>query len=249
MPLTWKKAELLIYLTHKHDLSGTFCCLGRLHPVIAYTYGIFRRQLTLYDREPNFAEAIPDQQLLANDRAFFDGLGYAGQESIDASDFEGATHIVDLNADGVPSHLRERFDVICNNGTLEHIFHVPNVLRNIGTMLKAGGSVIHVAPSNNHMDHGFYQFSPTLFFDYYGANGFDIRDSFLLRYEKKGVEIPWARWGHEFFDPYALESPDFYDGKLDGAIYTTVFVARKTAESTSDRIPQQGRYAAEWEQR
>jgi hypothetical protein len=105
---------------------------------------------------------------------FFQRIGFARMESLDISDFEGCTHLFDLNAEGVPERLRERFDYVYNGGTLEHVFHVPNALRNVFEMLKPGGFVTHGGPVNGWVDHGFYQFSPTLFLDYYFANGFEI---------------------------------------------------------------------------
>jgi hypothetical protein len=40
-------------------------------------------------------------------------------------------------------------------------------------MLRPHGTVIHIVPCNGWVNHGFYQISPTLMFDYYGAAGFD----------------------------------------------------------------------------
>ena len=62
---------------------------------------------------------------------------------MDNSDFEDADFIHDLNSVPAPKPLRDRFDVIFNYGTIEHVFHVPNALQNIHDMLKVGGRVIH----------------------------------------------------------------------------------------------------------
>src|SRR5712691_11907513 len=94
----------------------------------------------------------PDTDLYAR-------LGFDRVESIDVSDFEGCTHIFDLNVSGVPSHLRERFDALYNGGTLEHVFDLRAALRNVYELLKTGAVVIHVGPANGWLDHGFYQFS------------------------------------------------------------------------------------------
>ena len=62
--------------------------------------------------------------------------------------------------------------MIIDGGTMEHIFHIPNVLNNIYRMLRVGGRIIHISPSSNYVDHGFYSFSPTLFYDFYQTNKF-----------------------------------------------------------------------------
>jgi SAM-dependent methyltransferase len=107
----------------------------------------------------------------------FAALGFEHLESIDLSDYEGATHLFDLNCEELPSDLCARFDLVINGGTLEHVFHIPNALTNISRMLRTGGSVVHIAPCHNWVDHGFFQFSPTLMFDYYDAAGFNILES------------------------------------------------------------------------
>src|SRR5262245_52181276 len=51
----------------------------------------------------------------------FRALGADTVESMDASEFEGATIIHDLNLP-IPARLREQFDVVYDGGSLEHVF-------------------------------------------------------------------------------------------------------------------------------
>src|SRR5690606_17887488 len=107
-------------------------------------------------------------------RPFFERLGFDLVDSLDVSDFEGCTHLLDLNEPGVPQRLRGRYDALYNGGTLEHVFDVRNALRNIHDLLRPGGMVIHIVPACGWVDHGFYQISPTLLTDYYAANRFEL---------------------------------------------------------------------------
>lgn len=100
-------------------------------------------------------------------------MGYQSLESTDVSEYEGCTHILDLNTAKLPETLAGRYDVIYNGGTLEHVFDVRTALKNIFEMLRPGGVVIQFLPVNGWVDHGFYQFSPTFFVDYYIENGFE----------------------------------------------------------------------------
>ena len=100
-------------------------------------------------------------------RAYFSRLDFSTLQALDISDFEGADHIFDLNEDELPERLVSQFDAVFNGGTLEHVFHVPNALTSITRMLRPGGVVVHVLPCNGWVNHGFYQISPTLMFDYY----------------------------------------------------------------------------------
>ena len=53
-------------------------------------------------------------------------------------------------------------------------------LKNCSLLLKPGGQIIHILPTNNFCGHGFYQFSPELFFSLYShKNGYDETEVFL----------------------------------------------------------------------
>ena len=107
---------------------------------------------------------------------FFQILGFATVHSLDVSAFEGATHVHDLNEPPhcLPKHLVSSYDLVVDGGTLEHCFHFPNALGNALSMVLEGGIFLHIGPMHNYVDHGFYQFSPTLFRDFASANNWDI---------------------------------------------------------------------------
>jgi hypothetical protein len=105
---------------------------------------------------------------------FFSLLGAQTIESIDNSDYESATIIHDMN-DPIPAGLKGKFSVVVDAGTLEHVFNYPVALKNCMELLKSGGVFISITPANNFMGHGFYQFSPELFFSVFTqANGFEL---------------------------------------------------------------------------
>jgi hypothetical protein len=70
--------------------------------------------------------------------AFFRLLGAQRVDSIDASSIEGASLIHDLNTP-IDDSLKERFSLIYDGGTLEHLFNLPQALRNCMEMLRLGG--------------------------------------------------------------------------------------------------------------
>jgi len=170
-----------------------------------------------------------------SDRTFFGMLGFSDIHSIDVSDYEGVAEIFDLNSASVPAHLEGAFDFIVDGGTIEHVFHLPNVLNNIFRMLKVGGRVLHVAPSSNHLDHGFYMFSPTLFVDFYTVNRFELNCVQVFRYTQRHDTEPWEL---SDYVPGCLDRISF--GGLDDALYGVVVVATKRADSTGTAIPSQG---------
>jgi hypothetical protein len=116
-------------------------------------------------------------------------------DSYDYSGYEGATHVVDLGRPIVPE---QQYDTIIDCGTAEHVFDVPQVLRNLSSLCAPGGQIIHVLPANNFCGHGFWQFSPELFFSLYSdASGYSGTEVFLadLRDKDKWFEVEQPKNG------------------------------------------------------
>jgi hypothetical protein len=94
---------------------------------------------------------------------------------MDISDYEQATIVHDLNFP-TPANLHEKFDVVIDGGTLEHVFHVPVAMENCMKITKTGGHIVIITNTNNLVGHGFYQFSPELFYRIFSSeNGFEVK--------------------------------------------------------------------------
>jgi hypothetical protein len=105
---------------------------------------------------------------------FARALGARNVSSMDVSDYEQATVIHDLNFP-IPPELNERYDLIIDGGTLEHVFHAPVAMESCMKMAKIGGHVVIITNINNLVGHGFYQFSPEFFFRTFSReNGFEV---------------------------------------------------------------------------
>lgn len=159
--------------------------LGRQHLSVApKTYAREARRYGL----PSDAAAVAAAYA---DRPFCDGLlrtlGAIAPSSIDGASFEGATHIADMN-DPMPDELANRFSTLIDGGALEHIFDVKQTFTNVGRMIKPGGHFLSISVANNFMGHGFYQFSPELFFRVFNEdNGFTIETMVLTETNDDGI--------------------------------------------------------------
>jgi hypothetical protein len=121
-------------------------------------------------------------------------LGAQQIRSVDASSYEGASIVHDMNLP-IPGDLRGAFSAVVDAGTLEHIFAFPTAIRNCMEMVEAGGHLILMTPANNFMGHGFYQFSPELFFRVCSIeNGFEMVRAILCEVAPEG------QW-YEVVDP------------------------------------------------
>lgn len=116
-------------------------------------------------------------------------LGAKDVISLDYSDYEGCDIVHDMNK-SIGSNYYEMFDVVIDGGSLEHIFNFPIAIENCMKMVKKGGSFFIFSMANNHFGHGFYQFSPELFFRILqSTNGFKIQDIIIVEHPFPGLEL------------------------------------------------------------
>ena len=169
---------------------------------------------------------------------FFRFLGATEVDSVDRSDFEGSTMLHDLNKP-FPEKVRSHFDLVVDGGTLEHIFDYPSALRHCLEVLRVGGHFVSITPASGQMGHGFYQFSPELFFRVFSAeNGFAIRKIILFDGSKTESEF------------YAIKDPSVTGQRSElksGNPMQMAVLARKLSEVRMfAKPPQQSDYAAIW---
>jgi hypothetical protein len=106
-------------------------------------------------------------------------------DSFDNSDFERCTYVADLNKPFPPPR---QYDTIVDAGCLEHIYNAPEALRNISLLCATGGQILHCLPANNYCGHGFWQFSPELFFSLYSReNGYSETQVFVVSMDDQSV--------------------------------------------------------------
>jgi SAM-dependent methyltransferase len=168
----------------------------------------------------------------------FRALGAKSVSSMDVSNFEGATFVHDLNQP-IPSELKERFDIVYDGGTLEHVFDFAVALKNCMEMVRPGGRLFMHTCANNYCGHGFYQFSPELFYTAFSQeNGFEVEWLVLHRVG------PYGRW-FEVSDPRQIRSRveliTYYPLQL------LVRAKRTAVKSVFSRTPQQSDYTVRWE--
>lgn len=171
-----------------------------------------------------------------DDVTLFSSLGFREIDSCDISASEGPTLVHDLN-NPVPESFHDRYDVIIDSGTTEHIFDLRSVLANIHRMLKVGGRAIFMTvPSSNYVDHGYYMFSPQLFFDYYCANNYSIVSSYLIFFQRDFLRDPWSIYQYlpGVLDKYS------YGCMPDNMMVSFWLCVEKLPDSSCSNIPQQG---------
>jgi hypothetical protein len=66
--------------------------------------------------------------------------------------------------------LDRQFHVVINSGTAEHVFNACQFFKTVHERTFPGGLMIHAFPFVGWLDHGFYNFNPTLIADLAAAN-------------------------------------------------------------------------------
>ena len=99
----------------------------------------------------------------ATTKEFYKDIGFRKYVAIDVNTEKDAIAL-DLNMD-LDKHygFKDKFDLVTNNGTGEHIFNQYMVFKNIHNLCQVKGFMIHVLPFYGWVDHGFYNFQPNLF--------------------------------------------------------------------------------------
>lgn len=208
----------------------------------------FRRTLTIGRQELKVPSAELDRLLAGHRRApgagprgrfaepVLTALGAETVDALDVSAYEGAAIVHDLN-DAVDPSLHERYTCVYDGGSLEHVFNFPVAIRNCMEMVEAGGHLILQSPANNQCGHGFYQFSPELFFRVLSSdNGFAI--------ERMVAVEPSS--GRRFLvaDPAVIGSR--VELTNSRPVLLLVQARRTGVVPIFDRSPQQSDYASAW---
>ena len=197
-----------------------------------------RQNLRLFDIELSVADT---EKLFADANNFAEPflklLGAAEVVSFDASDYENASIRHDFNQP-IPNEFKGKFTTVLDGGTLEHIFNFPTAIRNCMEMVAEGGHFLAITPANNHLGHGFYQFSPELFFRVVSAqNGFEL-EKLIIFEESSGC--PW----------FEVADPDFVKERvtlINGVSTMMLIIARKIATVDIFAVaPQQSDYVSVW---
>lgn len=100
---------------------------------------------------------------------------FLDHSKITAIDFHGTPDALKLDLNH-PVALNERFDVLLNSGTAEHVFNVFQFFKTSHDVTKPGGLMLHTMPFRGWLEHGFYSFNPTFYWDLALANGYTVLD-------------------------------------------------------------------------
>lgn len=163
----------------------------------------------------------------------FRAFGANDVQSFDFSAYEGATIVHDFNVP-VPDKFRDRFSLVFDGGTIEHIIDPRQAIENEAAILAPGGHLVVLTICNGDAAHGFYQLSPEFFYSLINPeNGFSHTQVFLIDREL-------GRW-HLIASPKELGTRNYIPNRR----FYIACVARKSS-SVSKLAAQQSDYETIW---
>ena len=191
MRLTAQNIKFILQLTKKHNLKGPVLTLGNQDIYATENElknwickaGLPLRvpSIVYYSQSQDLSKINPEAVKYIHARTFFEFIGIKPEEyyDIDKFPFDKPVIVHDLQKP-IDEKYYNLFDFVLDSGTIEHIFDMKSLMSNIVYFTKVGGFVLHFTPAHNFLNHGFYQFSPTFFYDFYKANGFEIVESYII---------------------------------------------------------------------
>lgn len=152
--------------------------------------------------------------------------------SMTAIDFDGTDQALKLDLND-PIDLKRQFHLVMNLGTAEHVFNVAQVFKTIHDHTLPGGFMIHGLPFTGWLDHGFYNFNPTFYWDLAAANGYVM----LLAVYAEVTPVKLVQLRDR---EHVLEMAKMGQIGANSLIYV---VLQRPRESLSFKVPMQGYYA------
>lgn len=146
------------------------------------------------------------------------GFAYCALDIFEASH----TTLFDLNVQSVDDEMRERFDLVTNLGTTEHIINQYQAMKSMHELARVGGLIYHDLPLAGYHTHGYFSYNPLFFQHLAVANGYDI----IMHHYSRGAKLAPAP---EFMVENGFPGDGYFDFGIE-------FILRKNS-SAPFRMP------------
>ena len=105
---------------------------------------------------------------------YFKLVGFKEYKSIDINGAYNSLQF-DLNKNISETYsYNEKYDLVINNGTGEHVFNQYALFLNFHNLTKLNGIMLNILPFIDWINHGFYNFNPIFFADLAASNNYEI---------------------------------------------------------------------------
>jgi hypothetical protein len=109
---------------------------------------------------------------ITDTQSLFTALGHTA-DFYDLKQFRGCEIILNLN-EPLPTQYEGKYDLVIDTGTLEHCFNVGVAFTGMCKLADVGGVVLTQAPLSK-VNHGFWNFSPCVYDNFFQQNKWAIK--------------------------------------------------------------------------
>lgn len=122
----------------------------------------------------------PDAEFAKN---MYESLGFE-YSCIDLMEAENC-YALDLNFDQVPMEIYNKFDLVTNLGTTEHLINQNNCFKFLHDLTKLNGFMFHNVPFQGFENHSLICYNPKLFWMIARSNNYKLHFFHVTRSKKK----------------------------------------------------------------
>ena len=181
---------------------------------------------------------------------YFNSVGFKEYKSIDINGAYNSLQF-DLNKNILETYSHnEKYDLVINNGTGEHVFNQYALFLNFHNLTKLNGIMLNILPFIDWINHGFYNFNPIFFADLAASNNYEIikislanRNGSELRLNDENLSILFEQIKPNRNDSKFEKMIDIAKTKL-GRNILLVVITRKLSDNIF-KIPLQGKYLSD----
>ena len=181
---------------------------------------------------------------------YFKSVGFKEYKSIDINGAYNSLQF-DLNKNILETYsYNEKYDLVINNGTGEHVFNQYSLFLNFHNLTKLNGVMLNILPFIDWINHGFYNFNPIFFADLAASNNYEIikislanRNGSELRLNNENLSILFEQIKPNKNDSKFEKMIDIAKTKL-GRNILLVVITRKLSDNIF-KIPLQGKYLSD----
>ena len=103
---------------------------------------------------------------------------------------------IDLNFSSIDKNLFNKFNLVTNFGTSEHIFNQLNFFKTMHDLTSVNGYMISEVPCMFGLNHGMYKYEPKFFTDIARSNAYNIIGFWVVLDPPSESVYPWSEQLH-----------------------------------------------------
>ena len=181
---------------------------------------------------------------------YFCSVGFKDYKSIDINGAYESFRF-DLNKNISKTYnFNQKYDLVVNNGTGEHVFNQYELFLNFHNLTKIGGIMLNILPFIDWINHGFYNFNPIFFADLAASNNYEIKKISLansngneLKLEDKDLSIMFEQIKPHRNDSKFNKMIEIAKTKIGKNILLVVIL--KKISDDKFKTPLQGKYLSD----